>query len=163
MTDLSAPSPPRVRIPVAHDAPRRRASTPKFELALRRGRRVADVVLAIRRSGLTFDQFVVFQALLERSTSRFLANAKTNCVPARVADIPEFALAPVKVGVIARATGLSRETVRRRLNELADLGVAVPAEEARMGWRPVSNPGADRFFKKVYECVGDSLRVRGAT
>ena len=89
-----------------------------------------------RRNLVDYDCAMLMVAVIAISAGRLLRTGFPSPYPSLAAPIDPALLAKVNIASLAHATGLNRETARRRVNDLVAQGLLTRLADGGVGFRP---------------------------
>jgi hypothetical protein len=89
-----------------------------------------------RRNVSDYDSAMILVAVVAITSERLTRSALDSELKRIEAPMPAERLAPCNVSSIAAATGINRETTRRKVIALVEAGFLVRSEEGVIGFRP---------------------------
>ena len=108
-----------------------------------------------RRGTRDSDTAMILVAVAAITSERFTRGGLTEGQRSLEEDLPYDMLASCNVSSIAAATGLNRETARRRVNALVKSGLLVRSERGEIAFPPgrLQEPETHALIRKLLEAV----------
>ncbi len=111
------------------------------------------------RANLTdYDCVMIMVSVIAISAERLLRTGIPPEYQSLGAPIDPAMLSKVNISSIAHATGLNRETTRRKINDLVEQGLLVRFEDGSVGFRP-GLVQEERIRKQIRGQVGDIAAI----